>query len=201
MMRVVVVGGSPALQAGLRALLQSADREAEIVAAPADGPDPRDPADHVWLLGAARLLTDGWDGDRPTLVLAADGAEQLNAAHALRRQMRAGWGVVPEGVQADQLVSALRAVAHGLVVLPARAADQLLPIVAPSAVPAIVLTGREHEVLALLGRGLPNKSIALELGISEATAKFHASAIYAKLGASSRADAVSRAARAGLITL
>ncbi|MGZ6367458.1 MAG: response regulator transcription factor [Ktedonobacteraceae bacterium] len=63
------------------------------------------------------------------------------------------------------------------------------------------LTAREREVLELLSRGLPNKLIARRLQISEHTVKFHVSSIYAKLGASSRTDAVSRGVRRGLITL
>ena len=63
------------------------------------------------------------------------------------------------------------------------------------------LTTRELEVLELLSQGLPNKQIARRLQISEHTVKFHVSSIYAKLGASSRTEAVGRGARAGLITL
>jgi DNA-binding NarL/FixJ family response regulator len=67
--------------------------------------------------------------------------------------------------------------------------------------PDEALTAREREVLELLSRGLPNKLIARRLEISEHTVKFHVSSIYAKLGASSRTDAVSRGVRRGLITL
>jgi DNA-binding CsgD family transcriptional regulator len=63
------------------------------------------------------------------------------------------------------------------------------------------LTAREKEVLGLLARGLPNKRVARDLGISEHTVKFHVSSIFAKLGAQSRAEAVSIGARRGLISL
>jgi len=63
------------------------------------------------------------------------------------------------------------------------------------------LSGRGREVLEHLSQGLSNKMIARQLGISEHTVKFHVSSLYTKLGASSRADAVSRGARRGLITL
>ncbi len=69
------------------------------------------------------------------------------------------------------------------------------------ALPDEVLTARERGVLELLSRGLPNKLIARRLQISEHTVKFHVSSIYAKLGATSRTDAVSRGVRRGLITL
>jgi len=70
-----------------------------------------------------------------------------------------------------------------------------------SSLPDEALTAREREVLELLSRGLPNKLIARRLQISEHTVKFHVSSIYAKLGATSRTDAVSRGVRRGLITL
>ncbi|HKH76039.1 MAG TPA: LuxR C-terminal-related transcriptional regulator, partial [Rubrobacteraceae bacterium] len=62
-------------------------------------------------------------------------------------------------------------------------------------------TSRESEVLALLALGLPNKTIAHRLAISEHTVKFHVSSIYAKLGVTNRAEAVSQGARRGLISL
>jgi ATP/maltotriose-dependent transcriptional regulator MalT len=62
-------------------------------------------------------------------------------------------------------------------------------------------TAREGEVLGLLAQGLSNKQIARELRISEHTVKFHISSLYAKLGVGNRAEAVSRGARHGLISL
>lgn len=63
------------------------------------------------------------------------------------------------------------------------------------------LTPREIEVLELVAQGLPNKRIAERLGISDQTVKFHVASVAGKLGAANRTDAVSRAVRAGLITL
>ena len=56
-------------------------------------------------------------------------------------------------------------------------------------------------VLQLVAQGLPNKGIARRLGISENTAKFHVASLCGKLGASSRTEAVTIAARRGLILL
>ena len=63
------------------------------------------------------------------------------------------------------------------------------------------LTTRESEVLELLAEGLSNRRVAEHLGISEHTVKFHVASIYGKLGASSRAELIRRAARRGLITI
>lgn len=67
--------------------------------------------------------------------------------------------------------------------------------------PQEALTRREIEVVELLAEGLPNKTIAARLGISDQTVKFHVSSIYGKLRAANRTDAVRRAARRGLIAL
>jgi DNA-binding NarL/FixJ family response regulator len=78
--------------------------------------------------------------------------------------------------------------------LPAPTHERLADIEEP-------LTARELEVLQLLAEGLPNKLIAAQLHISEHTAKFHVSAIILKLGAASRTEAVTLAARRGLLIL
>src|SRR6185503_17695389 len=57
------------------------------------------------------------------------------------------------------------------------------------------LTAREVEVLQLLAEGLPNKSIATRLGISDQTVKFHVGSICGKLGAANRTQAVRLAVR------
>jgi DNA-binding CsgD family transcriptional regulator len=62
-----------------------------------------------------------------------------------------------------------------------------------------LLTPREIEVLACIGEGLSNKAVARRLGISAHTVKFHVEAVFAKLGARSRADAVAKGLRRHLI--
>jgi PAS domain S-box-containing protein len=66
-------------------------------------------------------------------------------------------------------------------------------------VPA-VLTEREREVLQLAARGRAGRAIALELEVSPATVKRHFEDIYARLGASDRAEAVAEAMRRGMIS-
>jgi DNA-binding NarL/FixJ family response regulator len=76
-----------------------------------------------------------------------------------------------------------------------------LDLASDDGLPVEPLTGRETQVLELMAEGLPNKAIAVELGISDQTVKFHVSSISGKLGAANRTDAVRRAVRRGLIAL
>ena len=63
------------------------------------------------------------------------------------------------------------------------------------------LTDRETQVLELLAEGLSNKAIAVRLGISDQTIKFHVASIAGKLGAHNRTETVRLAVRHGLIAL
>ena len=115
------------------------------------------------------------------------------------------WGVLPSDSSPAEIQSALQAVFEGLLV---GTPELLLPAfsnrsVGEQAVEATVeqLTGREQQVLQLLARGLANKQIALQLGISEHTVKFHVSSIYARLGVTSRIEAVRLGVQQGLVVL
>jgi DNA-binding NarL/FixJ family response regulator len=63
------------------------------------------------------------------------------------------------------------------------------------------LTGREMEILQLLALGLTNKQIALRLGISAHTVKFHLSSIFNKMGTTNRTETVKLGLRMGYILL
>lgn len=121
------------------------------------------------------------------VVLLTDRPEAVQAA-----------GVLPREVSAERLDAALRAAAAGLLVrapdLPTQDGFQGLEE------PAL-LTPREAEILALVGRGMSNKEVARALGISVHTVKFHLEALFAKLEASSRAEAVAKGLRGRLIEL
>ena len=206
--RVFVVALSPVMRSGLLSVLATVGWAGVDVVGESPtlaGAEPTLPEADVVLLAdedlldeaALALVGDGEDARQALLVLSDDdGAVGLLRSLPLR-----GWGIVPLDAPAEELVAAVVAVARGLVVLPAPLSERLLGT--PAAVQELPepLTAREGEVLALLGRGLPNKLIARELSISEHTVKFHVSSIYAKLGVTNRAEAVSQGARRGLISL
>ncbi len=119
-----------------------------------------------------------------------------------------GFGALPRDAATEEIVAAIQAVASGLTTLDrelARAAFAGLAHGRAQAEPVgereEPLTAREREVLQLLAQGIPNKQIAQRLSISEHTVKFHVSAIMTKLGAASRTEAVTTAARRGLLLL
>jgi DNA-binding NarL/FixJ family response regulator len=128
------------------------------------------------------------------------------AARGLSGLPTRAWGVLPIDATIEELQAAVRALHEGLLVgAPALLGPSLSrTLVAetdnPDA-PIEPLTERENQVLQLLARGLANKQIAITLGISEHTAKFHISSIYTKLGVTNRTAAVRVGIQQGIISL
>lgn len=119
-----------------------------------------------------------------------------------------GFGALPRDATTEEIIAAIAAVASGLTALDRSLALEAMTGLARGRVEAEPvsainepLTAREREVLQLLAQGIPNKQIAQRLSISEHTVKFHVSAIMTKLGAASRTEAVTTAARRGLLVL
>ena len=115
-------------------------------------------------------------------------------------------GVLPDTSSSEEVTAALIGAARGLLVLAPSLAGAIAAALATPEAQAgdgevEKLTEREAEVLELLALGLANKAIARRLGISEHTVKFHVGSILAKLGAVSRTEAVTVAARKGLLAL
>jgi len=146
------------------------------------------------------------DSDMPVVALLQDENAALSVIGALRTEINTPYGLLLREHEPADIVAALNAVVHGLIVIdPILSAGVLnLSATAPQDMNSpqpTELTPREREVLQLLAQGLPNKSIAQKLDISDHTVKFHVNAIMTKLGAQSRTEAVVRATRHGLIIL
>lgn len=102
----------------------------------------------------------------------------------------------------EQLARAIRSVASGVVSLDPDVASRVLDEFSTldRGVPrAATLTTREEEVLGLIGRGLSNQEIALQLGISVKTVKTHVSNVLSKLHLMDRTQAAIYAVRQGLL--
>ncbi len=154
--------------------------------------------DFAWAGSAMWGRLAGVDAGTPVLALIDEIDEALLAA------LRAlpCFALLPRDSDPDLMVAALTALEQGLTALEPGFVDLLGashrgdegPVEDP-------LTARENEVLQLLARGLTNRAIASELGISQHTVKFHVNAIMSKLHAQSRTEAVVRASQRGLILL
>ena len=154
------------------------------------------PAQHSVSVSHLEALTILQEAEYPVVMLLPDRNLVLDAwALGVR-------GLLFRDADADRLIASLQAVGAGLAVLDPELVMSLLPPAPVDSAPKDqVLTSREQEVLQLLAEGLPNKSIAERLRISDHTVKFHVNAIMSKLGAQSRTDAVVRATRQGLLLL
>jgi DNA-binding NarL/FixJ family response regulator len=110
-------------------------------------------------------------------------------------------GYVLKDADTDQVAAAVRAANRGELQLDPAVARRLLSSLgaASRGKAEADLTTREVEVLRLVGAGAANKEIALQLGISERTARTHVSNILAKLGLASRTQAALWAVREGLV--
>ncbi len=198
----MIVSPNSALRIGLRELL-GRQPDIQIAGEAVDLEGIHEMETEVLVLASvssARLLESRITS--PILFL-TDDVESVRAV--LGSNVRA-WGVLSPDATEDELAAAVRAVGEGLWVG------------APSLVREMIrfsgrreslgeeslteqLTAREKEVIQLMAQGLANKQIALSLSISEHTVKFHLSSLYAKLGISSRTEAIKRGIELGLISL
>ena len=208
--QVLIASDYPAMRAGLRSILagsegiavagESALQDAPVQAA-AGHPDillldvPMGEEDDVELFTRLAAELPG----TAAVVLSGDPSEGA-AREALQAGVR---GYLLRDASPDEIAGAVRAVAQGLVVLHPSAARALAagPASQPAAASGEPLTSRELEVLQLMAMGLPSKTIAMRLHISEHTVKFHVGSILGKLGAASRTEAVAVAIRRGLIAV
>ncbi len=197
MIRVLLVAPSPALRAGLRSML-SMDREIQVVGERSQwsGSEDIESEADVVVTTSASLSTlwadDAGPGAELPVLYLRDEPLNLQAAAS-----SAVWGVIPQEASAAELCAAVHALAQGLVV----GSRQLLFSSDEVTAERGPLTEREAEVLGWLAKGLANKQIAAELGISEHTVKFHISSIYTKLNATNRTQAVREGLRNGWILL
>jgi DNA-binding CsgD family transcriptional regulator/tetratricopeptide (TPR) repeat protein len=135
---------------------------------------------------AEAVLTAGGDRD--------EAVASLGRAHGTA----VGLGARPLAAAVERLARRARVdvARSGTIAGPGPAVD---PVDAAEAVAPFAPTPREAEVLALVAQGLTNRQIGEALFISEKTASVHVSRLLAKLGASTRGEAVAVARRRGVL--
>ncbi|MBE7214803.1 response regulator transcription factor [Shewanella benthica] len=101
-------------------------------------------------------------------------------------------GFIPKSSSMETLAAALASVLYGDIWLPDHAEIQEINEDATALVASKLadLTPQQYKVLQMFAEGLLNKQIAYDLGVSEATIKAHATAIFRKLGVRNRTQAV-----------
>ncbi|QPC84736.1 response regulator transcription factor [Phototrophicus methaneseepsis] len=210
MLRILVIADDLLARTGLTTLLET-ETDCDIVGQISGGPNL---AEDLPIYAPDIILYDlGWSPSKalPYIAPLVDSAlpiaallpneDDANAVLGTLIQFES-YGLLLRERDPETLVSALFAISNGLIVLdPAFALDAISISSAPLASLPEPLTSREDEVLQLLAKGMTNKAIALDLGITDHTVKFHVNAIMSKLGAQSRTEAVVQATRAGLIVL
>src|ERR1700730_1623115 len=137
------------------------------------------------------------------IVLLSAVSDARSISRLLRNRVRA---ILSHESDPDDVISAIYAAHDGLVLLSAPAAESLATVYGDKPVEvedelSEEITSRETDVLRMLAEGFVNKDIAVRLGISEHTVKFHISSILDKLGASIRTEAIMLGIRRGLIPI
>jgi DNA-binding NarL/FixJ family response regulator len=213
LIQVLLVDDQELVRAGLRRILHP-DEGFEIVGECEDGDEVEEAvrrlSPDVVLMDVRMKRVDGAEATRrlgirddapPVLVLTTfDDDEVLSAA------LRAGAaGFLLKDAPGEEILRAVRRVAAGDAYLDPAVTARVLEayrVAAPARAPSASvagLTGRELEVLRLIGRGLSNEEIADRLVIGEGTVKTHVGRIFDKLGLRDRAAAIVFAFDHGLV--
>ena len=204
--RVLVADDHAMVRQGIRAFLET-QRDMLVVAEAADGDSAlvacMEHAPQVLLLdllmpggGAAAAARIRAQCPQVRIVIVTSSEDRT----LIEQVMRAGaLSYVLKDLGPDALAQVVRKAAVGEAVLHPRAAERLQTTTKRPAKLAIdALSGREHEVLALVAEGLPNHAIATRLAIGEKTVKTHVSNVLAKLGCVDRTQAAVFAWRQGI---
>ena len=216
MTTVVIVDDHPIVRAGMRTVLNHAD-DLTVVAEGARGADAlRLVAEHRPDVLVLDVNLPDVNGIEVTRKLRAQGTQTAILVLTVHNDRQTVFGLLESGATGyvlkddalETLVSAVRAVARGEAWLSPGVARQVVQrAVTRSETPdaadtsAIPLTPREIDVLCLLAHGLDNAAIAKALVLTTRTVQNHVSAIYDKLGVTSRTEAMLYALQRGLVQI
>ena len=195
MIRVVLVDDHKIVRAGLVSLLE-AHEDITVVGTAEDGAEALEVVGatlpDVVLMDLSMPRTDGVAATRAIVAEHADVQVVVLTSFAdaerVHDALDAGAvGYLLKDTDPDDLVAGIRSVVSGGAPLDPRVARTVLTQ-RPRA-QATELTGRETEVLRLVGQGLANKQIARVLGISERTVKAHLTNAFGRIGVTDRTSA------------
>lgn len=200
--RVLIVDDHAILRMGLASLLSS-KKDIEVVGDAANGPEGiRRAIELKPDVVVMDLMMPGMGGAEATarLLEKAPDAKVLiittfDTSDGIDRALKAGArGAIMKNCDFEELVDALRTVAYG--------GSYIAPDVKrlfSNDPPAITLSPRQREMLQSIARGLSNPDIAKQFGISIYVVKEHIAALFAKIGAANRSEAVAIAMRKNLL--
>jgi NarL family two-component system response regulator LiaR len=206
---VLVVDDHPVVRQGLRTFL-GLQEGIELAGEAADGAEAVARSEEllpdVVLLDLVLPEVDGIEAIRRIRATSPATKVIVLTSHAADEQIfpaiKAGAaGYLLKDVEPSELAEAIRRVHGGEALLHPAVAARVVRELADAGDAADSLTERELEVLRLIARGLSNKAIALELGVSEKTVKTHVSNILAKLHLADRTQAALYAVRRRLVDL
>ncbi len=214
MIQVLIADDEPMIRAGARAILAS-DPEIEVVAEAGDGREAIELARRhrpdVVLLDIRMPRLDGLSAAEelrrvaPQLAVAI--LTTFDEDEYVARALAAGTsGFLLKAADPRDLVAGVRAIAAGAAYLSPRVARRVIAELgagqltrAAAREQVAALTGREREVLALLGAGLSNVEIGQRLFLVEGTVKTYVSTILSRLRVKNRVQAAIVAYEAGLV--